>query len=88
MFRQFLKKKVIASQSLKSNLFITPLFSQFLMELLDIVDDNDLVVGTCTRDEAHSKGLTHRSVLFFIFDSSRRITTHKFILTFQYINYL
>lgn len=42
-------------------------------ELFDTVSDEDDVVGRATRKEAHTKGLIHRSVLFFIFDRESRV---------------
>lgn len=42
-------------------------------ELFDTVSDEDDVVGRATRKEAHTKGLIHRSVLFFIFDREGRV---------------
>ncbi len=32
------------------------------MEIVDIVDENDKVIGTATRKDAHDKGLLHRVV--------------------------
>jgi isopentenyl-diphosphate delta-isomerase type 1 len=39
-------------------------------EILEIVDEDDHVIGTATRAEIHRKGLLHRSVHLFIFNSS------------------
>lgn len=41
--------------------------------LLDVVDDNDCVVGTASRAECHEKKLTHRSVMFFIFNKQGQV---------------
>ncbi|MBN2067510.1 MAG: NUDIX domain-containing protein [Candidatus Diapherotrites archaeon] len=38
-------------------------------EFLPVVDENDSVVGKVLRDECHKKGLLHRSVHIFIFNS-------------------
>lgn len=38
-------------------------------ELLDVVDENDRVIGRATRGECHRKGLLHRSVSVFVFNS-------------------
>lgn len=42
-------------------------------ELFDVVSDDDLVVGTATRKEAHKLGHIHRSVLFFIIGPEGRV---------------
>jgi isopentenyldiphosphate isomerase len=39
------------------------------MEIFDIVDYNDVVIGTATRDEAHEKKLIHRAVTVFVFNT-------------------
>ncbi len=46
-------------------------------ELFAIVDKDDNVVGQATRKECHSKGLIHRSVMFFIFDDEGRVLVTK-----------
>lgn len=46
-------------------------------EYFDIVDEDDNVVGRCTRKEAHNKGILHRSVIFFIMDKKARIFVNK-----------
>jgi len=43
------------------------------MEIYDVVDENDKVIGKATRQEVHDKKLIHRSVMFFIFDKKGRI---------------
>lgn len=43
------------------------------MELLDIVDESDRVVGQAFRDEIHSRGLIHRSTHMLLFDSSGKL---------------
>lgn len=48
-----------------------------MSELLDIVDEDDKVVGSEERDICHRKKLTHRSVMFFIFDGKGRILVTK-----------
>jgi len=52
------------------------------MEIYDVVDEDDKVIGKATRQEIHDKRLIHRSVMFFIFDKKGRIfvtqrTKHK-----------
>jgi isopentenyl-diphosphate delta-isomerase type 1 len=42
-------------------------------EIFDVVDENDKIIGKTTRKEVHDKKLTHRSVMFFIFDKDRKI---------------
>ncbi len=37
-------------------------------EIFEIVDDNNNIIGESTRKQAHEKGLTHKSVMFFIFN--------------------
>ena len=46
-------------------------------ELFDIVDDNDNIVGQATRQEAHTKGLMHRTVFFFILNKQGRVFVNK-----------
>lgn len=46
-------------------------------ELLDIVDDDDNVIGQATRDECHKNNLTHRTVMFFVFDQSNKVLVTK-----------
>ena len=46
-------------------------------ELFDIVDDNDKIIGRATRKEAHTKCLTHRSVMFFIFNKKGELFLNK-----------
>jgi isopentenyldiphosphate isomerase len=48
-----------------------------MAELLDVVDDEDNVVGKATRGQCHDKRLTHRSVMFFILDSSGRVLVNR-----------
>ncbi|MEF8835342.1 MAG: NUDIX domain-containing protein [Candidatus Thermoplasmatota archaeon] len=37
-------------------------------EKLDIVDADDEVIDVASRDKTHTKGLRHRSVMFFVFN--------------------
>lgn len=46
-------------------------------ELFDIVDDNNKIIGQSTRKEAHTKGLTHKSVMFFIFNKKGDLFLNK-----------
>lgn len=43
------------------------------MEIFDVVDEDDSVIGKATRHEVHDKKLIHRGVMFFIFDKKGRI---------------
>lgn len=45
--------------------------------LFAIVDEDDNVIGQATRKECHSKGLIHRSVMFFVFDDEGRVLVTK-----------
>lgn len=42
-------------------------------EFLDVIDENDVVVAKATRREIHSRGLPHRAVHIFVFNSSGQI---------------
>ncbi len=44
-----------------------------MSELIDIVDENDEIIEQCSRKEAHSRGLRHRSVMFFVLSPDGRI---------------
>lgn len=46
-------------------------------ELVDIVDRDDTVVGTISKGEAHERGLLHRIVMVFVFDSSGNLLLHR-----------
>ncbi len=46
-------------------------------EFLDVVDDEDNIVGKASRKECHDKRLTHRTVMFFIFDKAGGILVNK-----------
>jgi len=39
------------------------------MEFVDIVDENDNIVGKTSKDEAHKKGLLHRTVIAEVINS-------------------
>ncbi len=41
-----------------------------MVEYLDIVDENDNVVGTAPRSDVHIKGMWHRAVYIFVFNSN------------------
>ncbi|MCP4188778.1 MAG: NUDIX domain-containing protein [Gammaproteobacteria bacterium] len=46
-------------------------------ELLDVVDDDDRVIGVKTRGEIHSQGLMHRAVHILVFNSAGEIFIQK-----------
>lgn len=46
-------------------------------ELFDVVDDEDNIVGKASREECHENGLIHRSVMFFVFNSRKRVLVTK-----------
>lgn len=46
-------------------------------ELLDIVDDNDQVVGYATRGEIHQRELMHRSIHIIVLDGADNVLLQK-----------
>ncbi|MER5867205.1 NUDIX domain-containing protein [Kitasatospora sp. NPDC002040] len=46
-------------------------------EVLDVVDDQDRVIGTAPRGEVYRLGLTHRCVFILVRDAEGRIFTHR-----------
>jgi len=48
-----------------------------LDEVLEIIDDNNNVVGSALRRECYEKGLLHRAVNIFIFNSEGQVFLHK-----------
>ncbi|MFJ1706435.1 NUDIX hydrolase [Kitasatospora sp. NPDC088346] len=46
-------------------------------ELLDVVDEQDRVIGTAPRGEVYRRGLTHRCVFILVRDARGRIFTHR-----------
>ena len=46
-------------------------------EILDIVDEMDLVIGSATRGEVHSSGLLHRSAHLLVFDGNGMVILHN-----------
>jgi len=47
------------------------------MELLDIVDEQDQVVGQASRAEIHAKGLAHRACHMLLFNSAGQLFLQK-----------
>ncbi len=48
-----------------------------LDEILEIVDENNNVISTATRKECYEKGLLHRAVNIFIYNSKGQVFLHK-----------
>ncbi len=46
-------------------------------EIIDIVDDNDVIIGLRKRDEVHRLGLLHREVHVWLFDKEKNIYFQK-----------
>ena len=46
-------------------------------ELLDVVDENDKVVGVRTRGEIHARGLMHRAIHILLFNSRDQVFLQK-----------
>ena len=46
-------------------------------ELLDVVDENDQVIGVKTRGEIHAQGLMHRSVHILVFNRNAELFIQK-----------
>jgi len=48
------------------------------MEIYDLVDEDDKVIGKTNREEAHKNNkIIHRSVIFFIFDKEGRVFVNQ-----------
>ncbi len=48
-----------------------------MKEKLDIVDEDDEVIGVKSREKAHTEGSRHRSVMFFVFNPEGKILMTK-----------
>ncbi len=46
-------------------------------EILDVVDENDIVIGQQTRKYIHENGLIHRSVMWFTLDRDSKILVNQ-----------
>jgi isopentenyldiphosphate isomerase len=46
-------------------------------EIVDTVDENDVVIGQATRQEAHDRGLLHRAVHVLAFDRTGKLILQK-----------
>lgn len=77
--------KRLGADELKYHLIISPFQVDFRktwcfhmpMEIFDIVDEDDKVVGRGSREECHKMGLIHRSVMFFVFNEEGRVLVTK-----------
>lgn len=47
--------------------------AQSELEVFDVVDSNDLVIGTSTRGEVHRQGLFHRATHIFVFNRAGQV---------------
>lgn len=47
------------------------------MEIVDLINQNDEVIGQATKNECHKNGLLHRSVFVFLFDEQERMILQK-----------
>jgi isopentenyl-diphosphate delta-isomerase len=48
-----------------------------LNEILEIVDENNNIIGSATRGECYQKGLLHRAVNIFIYNSQDEVFLHQ-----------
>ncbi|MDX2878914.1 NUDIX hydrolase, partial [Streptomyces ipomoeae] len=46
-------------------------------EILDIVDENDQVIGQAPRGEVYARGMRHRVVFVLVRDGEGRIFVHR-----------
>ena len=46
-------------------------------ELIDVIDENNQVIGTVIRKEMRTKNLLHRGVIIFVLNSEGKIFVHK-----------
>lgn len=51
--------------------------SSFAEELFDVVNDDDIVVGTLPRSEVHAQGLQHRAVSIFVLNGRGELLIHR-----------
>jgi len=47
------------------------------MEMFDVVDEDDNVIGQASREECHENGLTHRSTSVWVFNSKGGLLLQK-----------
>ena len=48
-----------------------------MAEIFDIIDEHDNVIGQASREEAHKKGMLHRIVDIFVFNSQGELLLQK-----------
>lgn len=46
-------------------------------ELLDVVDADDIVIGTATRSEVHRRGVRHRAVHILVYNSAGHVYVQR-----------
>ena len=46
-------------------------------EIFDVVDTDDRVIGQASRAEVHARGLLHRAVHMFVFNSDGKLLIHQ-----------
>jgi isopentenyl-diphosphate delta-isomerase type 1 len=46
-------------------------------EIVDVVDENDAVIGHATREEVHAMGKRHRGIHILVFDKTGRLLVEK-----------
>lgn len=46
-------------------------------EMLDVVDNDDMIIGKATYEEVHEKKLTHRIVHVFVLNNNRQVYLQK-----------
>ena len=46
-------------------------------ELVAVVDENDTVIGTATRNEVHTKGILHREVFCYLVNAKKHLLLQK-----------
>ena len=55
-------------------------------EILNLVDENDNLIGEIERDKAHSQGLWHRSATVFVFNKKNKLLIQKRALNMDWPN--
>ena len=48
-----------------------------MAEMIDVIDENDVVIGQVTRDELYQRNLSHRIVHVLVFDRKNRLLLTK-----------
>lgn len=47
------------------------------LELLDVVDEQDRVIGKATRDQVHKEGLLHREIHLWLYDKNGKVALER-----------